>query len=331
MPTINIKEKTKLSDDDLYQKCGEFKVSSPITSPDKDERNLRKERDSESLYRDEMNSAGSEPAIPFNSSLKAGVLLGNGSCYLLQRSGLLLHYNLSESNTHSVSGKQPSRLSSSITTIPPSSSLHVSSEQESKIANYQNAFRGKQSSMFGVTVHSGPADLLKLFSKSRDKNYRREKIKFERPSLKSISSLSSSLVCSKDDNERSSDRVDRDRDREKDKERETGRDSNSVASSPTIRNRRSFFASGSSRDKDKDKDRDRERERERSTTANTKANTDSVASNMSEALRSLEERGEKLGRINNQADELNDGAHRFRDLIKQQKQDLQKKANRWGL
>jgi hypothetical protein len=329
MPTISIKEKTKLSDDDLYQKCGDFKVSSPITSPSKDERNPRKERDSESLYRDEMNSAGSEPAIPFNSSLKAGVLLSNGSCYLLQRSGLLLHYNLSESNTHSVSGKQPSRLSSSITTIPPSSSIYVSLEHESKITNYQNAFRGKQSSMFGVTVHSGPADLLKLFSKSRDKNYRREKIKFERPSLKSISSLSSSLVCSKDDNERSSERVDRDR--EKDKERETGRDGDSVASSPTIRNRRSFFASGSSRDKDKDKDKDRDRDRERSTTANTRANTDSVASNMSEALRGLEERGEKLGRINNQADELNDGALRFRDLIKQQKQDLQRKANRWGL
>ena len=327
MPTISMKERTKLSDDDLYQKCGDFKVSSPLTSPSKDERNLRKERDSESLYRDEMNSAGGDPAIPFNSSLKAGVLLSNGSCYLLQRSGLLLHYNLSESNTHSVSGKLPSRLSSSITTVPPSSSLHVSLEQESKITNYQNAFRGKQSSIFAVTVHTGQADLVKLFGKSRDKNYRRERIKFETPSLKSISSLSSSLVCSKDDNERSSERVDRDR--EKDKDRETGRDGDSVASSPSLRNRMSFFASGSSRDKDKDKDRDREREK--STTANTKANTESVASSMSEALRSLEERGEKLGRINNQADELKDGALRFRDLIKQHKHDLQKKANRWGL
>ena len=313
MPTISIKEKTKLSDDDLYQKCGEFKVSTSIMSPSKDERNLKKDKDSESLYRDEMNSTGSEPAIPFNASLKAGVLLGNGSCYLLQRSGLLLHYNFSESNTHSVSGKLPSRLSSSITTLPLSSSLHVSLEQESKITNYQNAFRSKQSSMFGVTVHSGPADLQKLFSKSREKNYRREKIKFEKPSLKSISSLSSSLVCSKDDNEKTGERMDRDR------ERETVRDVESVASSPTLRNRMSLFVSNTSRDRD------------RSTTANTKSNTDSATSSMSEALRNLEERGENLRRINNQADELNEGAHRFRDLIKQQKQDLQKKSNRWGL
>lgn len=321
MPTISIKEKTKLSDDDLYQKCGEFKVSQSIMSPSKDERNLRKERESESLYRDEMNSTGSEPAIPFNASLKAGVLLSNGSCYLLQRNGLLLHYNFSESNTHSVSGKLPSRLSSSITTLPPSSSLHISIDHESKITNYQNAFRGKQSSMFGVTVHSGPADLVKLFSKTRDKNHRREKIKFEKPSLKSISSLSSSLVCSKDDNEKGSERVDRDRDR--DRERETVRDVESVAGSPTIRNRMSLFVSNTSRDRDRDRDR--------STTANTKSNSDSVTSTMSEAMRNLEERGENLRRINNQADELNDGAHRFRDLIKQQKQDLQKKANRWGL
>ena len=64
---------------------------------------------------------------------------------------------------------------------------------------------------------------------------------------------------------------------------------------------------------------------------NGKSLSESEVNNlMSENIKNLEERGEKLNRLNNLAEDLNNGAETFRDLVKQHKSELKKKATRWG-
>jgi mRNA-degrading endonuclease RelE of RelBE toxin-antitoxin system len=305
MPTISVKDKTLLCDDDLFVRCGGIKSSSSRI----DSNNAKKECISGT---DSLNDRSIR--VPFNSSLRTGVLLSNGSSYLLQKNGLILSYSFNEANTHEVSATIPTRISKKIATLPPNSTLYPCPEQDLKIQNYQNFFRGKQGSLFGVitTVHSGPADFAKLFLKSRDKRYKREKIKIEKkyeriekPVEKPQTSSQSSINNNKEESERNSD-----------KER-MDKDCDSCSGSPGKSNKMSLFSSSVVK--------------ERSTTASSKQSAESAQSNMSEALRNLEERGEKLNRMNVQAEEMSEGAQQFRELIKLHKQELQKKATRWGL
>jgi hypothetical protein len=304
MPTISVKEKTLLCDDDLFLRCGGSKRSSSRIESN----NMKKECISGE------NSNDRSIRVPFNAALRAGVLLSNGSSYLLQKNGLILSYSFNDANTHEVSATLPSRISKKISTLAPSMTLYPCPEHDVKIQNYQNFFRGKQGSLFGVitTVHSGPADFVKLFLKSRDKSYKREKTKIvkkyermEKPVEKPQTSSQSSINYNKEENERNSDKEKMDR------------DCDSCSGSPGKSNKLSLFSSSVIKEK--------------STTASSKQNAESVQSNMSEALRNLEERGEKLNRMNAQAEEMSEGAQHFRDLVKLHKQELQKKATRWGL
>lgn len=300
MPTISLKEKSKLCDDDLFQKCGDFKIRC-VGSPSKDSRHFR----NDDPHGDDLNAKEKNMTVPFNSSLKTGIILSNGSVYLLQKNGLLLFYNYSDSNTHLPNGRIPSRVPKNVTLVPPSLSLYENQQYDARIVNYQNAFRTKQTSLFGVigTVHSGPADLVKLFVKSRDPNYRKEKIKMEKKNDKSALMSLSNFAVSKDENERGSDR--------QEKEAESG------SHSPGNVQKKSLFASSVTKEK--------------SVAGNAKANAESLNTTMAEVHKNLVERGEKLSNLNNQAGELNHGANHFRDLVKLHKQELQKKAGRWGL
>ena len=164
MSTISVRDKTLVCDDDLFLRCGGSKLSSSAVESNKGKR--------EFISGDDTNEKGIR--APFNSNLRAGVLLSNGSSYLLQKNGLILSYGFNDANTHEVSALPPSRISKKISTSAPSSTLYPCPEYDLKIQNYQNFFRGKQQgSLFSsiATVHSGPADFAKLFLKSRDKNY----------------------------------------------------------------------------------------------------------------------------------------------------------------
>lgn len=323
MPTLSVKTKTLLCDDDLFVWCGDSRrststIESNIAKKDKDrEKDREKEREREGMCGDSSNDRGTR--VPFNSPLRTGVLLSNGRTYLLQKSGLILSYGFNDGNTHEVSATSPTRISKKISTLPPNPILYPCVEHEVKIQNYQNFFRGKSGSLFGViaTVHSGPADYAKLFLKSRDKSYKREKIKMEKkyermekPVEKPHTSSQSSINYNREENERSSD---------KDKDK-MDRDCDSCSGSPGKSNKMSLFSSAVIRDKNTT-----------SSAVTSRQNADSVQSNMSEALRNLEERGEKLNKMNVQAEEMSEGAQQFRDLIRLHKQELQKKANRWGL
>ena len=229
-----------------------------IGSPSKELRNFR----NDDSHGDDLNGKEKSMSIPFNSSLKAGVILSNGSVYLLQKNGLLLFFNHSDTNTHSPSGRIPSRVPKNVTLVPPSLFLYENQPYDARIVNYQNAFRTKQTSLFGSigTVHSGPADLVKLFFKSRDANYRKEKVKVKKNDKSALVSLSNFAV-SKDENERGFDR------QEKEAEKESG------STSPGNTQKKSLFASSVNKEK--------------SVAGNAKTNAESLNSTMAEVHKNL--------------------------------------------
>ena len=223
----------------------------------------------------------------FNSILKSGTLLSNGSCYFLQKSGLIINSCLSAENSkHLVKQAGIRHVAHNPLSIP-QIAFSGSQEQEAKISMCQSALKNKQSSMFsGIkTVHSGPADLTKVFSKYRDSNYVRGKDKFDfnKPSLHTTSTASNA----RDDHD------------------------NGFDKSPKTARKSIFYAA-------KDK------------SSNVTRQTDAVQNVMADTMRSLEERGEKLSKLNNQADEISQNASTFRDLAKIHKNNMDKKANKWG-
>ena len=257
-------------------------------------------QEKENIYGENNNHSEKNQRNIFNCGLKSGILLSNGSCYILQKNGLILNYILSSKNSQLLTNQLSPRTiptNSSNYFITPSHFLYGSVEQQLKVTNCQNSLRNKQSSLFGgiKTVHSGPADLMKLFAKTRDKKYRKEKDKSEKSNATAINSVMGSRDVQ--DKERS--------------ERERDYDGSNDRSPKSI-NKLSLFST-----KDKEK--------------NSITNRSDIASNlMSENMKNLEERGEKLKNLNNQADDLNSAAQTFRELAKQQKDDLKKRASRWG-
>ena len=274
--------------------------------------NSQKNKKKENPYCEDHNHNQKNLKIVFNSSLKSGTLLSNGSCYLLQKNGLILNYYLNSYNSHYLISPPPSHGLNKKNAIIPSFTLYNSIEQELKKINCQNILRSKQSSMFGgmKTVHSGPADLVKLFTKTRDINYKKENDKFEKFALHVTTSLSmqSSASNSRDEN----DKIDKN---------DLYVDGGSSDRSPKSNKMNLFFSN-----KDKDKDKDKEKKEDKVSIGRT----DEVSNLMSENMKNLEERGEKLNRLNNLAEDLNNGAETFRDLVKQHKSELKKKATRWG-
>lgn len=224
------------------------------------------------------------PKVVFNSTLKGGVLLSNGSCYFLQKSGLIFNSCLSAENSHHLTKQAGKRHAINSSLIVPQMSLYSSQEQELKVSNCQSSLKNKQSSMFGgiKTGHSGPADLMKLFAKYRDANYVRSKDKFELN--KSVLHMSSSM-SNKDDNESNLDK------------------------SPKITRKNIFSV----------------------VKAPVGRLTDTVQNVMAENMKNMEERGEKLNRLSNQAEEVSTNAATFRDLARKHKNELDRRAlNKWG-
>lgn len=232
-----------------------------------------------------------ESKVFFNSILRSGTLLSNGSGYFLQKSGLIISTCLSATNSKLLVKQAGQRHAVHDPLVVPQIALFGSQEQESKISVCQSSLKNKQSSMFGgiKTGHSGPADLLKLFSKLRDTGYVRGKDKFEfnKSSPHTTSSASASASNARDDYD------------------------NGFDKSPRIARKSIFSVS-------KDK------------SSNVTRQTDAVQNVMADTMRSLEERGEKLSKLNNQADEISQNASTFRDLAKIHKNNMDKKANKWG-
>lgn len=264
-------------------------------------------------------SAQTTSSIKDSLILKSGVLLSNGNCYLLQQNGLILNTNLSKKSTHILTAPLPTRVLTN-TSLPTSSSLlYPGQEQESKIGICQGLLKKQQSSMFGGRggVHSGPADLIKLFTKTRDLKYVRQRNKSS-DRLKELSV----------DFEEKDSVLDRFNETEKEISMpEKTQIKNEKVNSPLktqLANKLNLFLS-------KDKSINQNQNEQPPVRRNTFHGSDlsTAQSAMSENLKTLEERGEALRMTSLQADELKNGAETYRDLVKRQRNELEKK-NRWG-
>jgi hypothetical protein len=266
------------------------------------------EHDSLSLRSDKITSSHKDGLI-----IKGGVQLSNGNCYLLEQNGLLLNTALSKKSTHILTAPLPTRVLSNIKLPLSSSLLCTGQEHDSKVDIYRAVLKKQQSSMFGgrAGVHSGPADLNKLFSKTRDINYVRPTNEIN-IGLLELSTDSEDLIL---------DRFDKAEEESSKIKKST---SASEKSSPLKNPIANKFIDYLNKDKGSHQ---RELPVRRKTLHGDGLST--AQGFMSENLRSLEERGEALRNMTQHGEELQNGAEIFRDLVKKQKKELERK-NRWG-
>jgi hypothetical protein len=253
--------------------------------------------------------------------IKRGVQLSNGNCYLLEQNGLLLNTTLSKKSTHILTAPLPTRVLTNINLPLSSSLLYTGQEHDSKVDNCRGILKKQQSSMFGgrAGVHSGPADLIKLFSKTRDSSYVRpmNEIIDKLVDLSTDSEEKDIILDGFDKSEEGVSKV-----RKSFSASEKTSEKNSPVKIP-VPNKLSAFLN-----KDKNSTpNDPPAPVRRKTLHGGELST--AQSAMSENLRSLEERGDALRMVSKQGEELENGAHIFRDLVKKQRKELEKK-NRWG-
>jgi hypothetical protein len=301
MTTITLQNRENICQTDLLQGY----VSSIGTNPNSNS-NLQEKVN---LYLENSREKSKKTEFCFENTIKNGVMLPNGNCYLLQLSGVVLSASLSRQSTHILNAPLPTRVSTTTTTTPLSCTLYGSVEQDLKITLCQALLKKQQSSMFGglPVVHSGPADLNKLFAKTlsikrqqqRTQQYQEEKEEGKRDRPLSLSCPSDSMEEGIDPDP------------------ENGNNSPSPKSpkSPKSRKLSLFHVSDSSEDKKEDK--------------KVKERTESVSATMADTMVNLELRGENLKKITVQSEELENSAQVFRDLQKELKGKLEKKKSRW--
>jgi len=97
--------------------------------------------------------------------MEAGVVLANGNCFMLQRGGSILFNAAAVCHSHSFSQSLPDR-GSVQATQPPSKTQLLLHGREAVVEKASLALKKRRSSV--MSLASGPTDLFKIFSKTRD-------------------------------------------------------------------------------------------------------------------------------------------------------------------